>query len=135
MIAPLSVAAGAGSLLDTDPVAPDNDSFWGGHGFLGGPGLPGLIDIHTHFMPEKVMKKAWAYFVRAGPLVGRPWDIVYRDDETSRVQRLSDFGVRAFTSLIDPHKENMASWLNEWAADFCREDSGLSPLRDVLPRT
>ena len=25
-------------------------------------GLPGLIDVHTHFMPERVMAKVWAYF-------------------------------------------------------------------------
>ncbi len=34
-------------------------------------GLPGLIDVHTHFMPERVMAKVWAYFDAAGPLVGR----------------------------------------------------------------
>jgi uncharacterized protein len=34
-------------------------------------GLPGLIDVHTHFMPKSVMDKVWRYFDSAGPLVGR----------------------------------------------------------------
>ncbi|MFJ2778466.1 MULTISPECIES: amidohydrolase family protein [unclassified Kitasatospora] len=86
--------------------------------FWQGLGLPGLIDVHTHFMPKNVLDKVWAYFDRAGPLVDRPWPITYREDEAERVQRLRDFGVRAFTSMLYPHKPGMAGWLNAWAADF-----------------
>ena len=25
-------------------------------------GLPGVIDVHTHFMPKSVMDKVWQYF-------------------------------------------------------------------------
>ncbi|WP_433633477.1 amidohydrolase family protein [Nocardia sp. CA-120079] len=80
--------------------------------------LPGIIDVHTHFMPEQVMAKVWAYFDSAGPLVGREWPIAYRDDEQVRLKTLRGFGVRAFTSLVYPHKPDMAAWLNEWTADF-----------------
>ncbi|MFE7800942.1 amidohydrolase family protein [Nocardia sp. NPDC057440] len=80
--------------------------------------LPGIIDVHTHFMPEQVMRKVWAYFDSAGPLTGKPWPIAYRDDEQVRLKTLRGFGVRAFTSLVYPHKPDMASWLNEWTADF-----------------
>ncbi|MGY4099334.1 amidohydrolase family protein [Nocardia sp. R16R-3T] len=80
--------------------------------------LPGIIDVHTHFMPDHVMAKVWAYFDSAGPLTGREWPIVYHDDEQVRLKTLRDFGVRAFTSLVYPHKPDMAAWLNEWAADF-----------------
>ena len=41
-------------------------------------GLPGLIDVHTHFMPKNVMDKVWKYFDSAGPLTGRTWPITYR---------------------------------------------------------
>ncbi|MFI5522760.1 amidohydrolase family protein [Streptomyces platensis] len=81
-------------------------------------GLPGLIDVHTHFMPERVMAKVWAYFDSAGPLVGRAWPITYRFEEDERLAVLRGFGVRAFTSMIYPHKPGMARWLNGWAADF-----------------
>lgn len=81
-------------------------------------GLPGIIDIHTHFMPEQVLRKVWAYFDSAGPLTGRTWPIEYRDEEDVRLKTLRGFGVRAFTSLVYAHKPDMAAWLNEWSADF-----------------
>lgn len=81
-------------------------------------GLPGLIDVHTHFMPTRVMDKVWDYFDAAGPLVGRPWPINYRMAEDARIQRLRAFGVRRFTALIYPHKPEMAAWLNHWAIEF-----------------
>ncbi|ASF12856.1 hypothetical protein NBRGN_034_00280 [Nocardia brasiliensis NBRC 14402] len=81
-------------------------------------GLPGIIDVHTHFMPEPVMQKVWAYFDAAGPLTARAWPIAYRDDEQVRLKTLRGFGVRAFSALVYPHKPEMAAWLNEWTAEF-----------------
>ena len=83
--------------------------------------LPGLIDVHTHFMPKPVMDKVWRYFDAQGPLIGREWPIRYRDDEAQRVRTLGEFGVRAFTSLVYPHKPDMAAWLNQWAAQFAAQ--------------
>ncbi|MGE2731979.1 amidohydrolase family protein [Mycolicibacterium vaccae] len=80
--------------------------------------LPGVIDVHTHFMPKNVMDKVWKYFDDAGPLIGRPWPITYRSDEQDRLRILRSFGVLAFTSLVYPHKPDMAAWLNQWAAAF-----------------
>jgi hypothetical protein len=84
-------------------------------------GLPGVIDVHTHFMPKPVMDKVWQYFDSAGPLVGREWPINYRTAESDRVQMLREFGVLGFTALVYPHKPQMAAWLNQWAAQFSRE--------------
>lgn len=81
-------------------------------------GLPGIVDVHTHFMPKSVMDKVWQYFDSAGPLVGREWPITYRTDEADRLTTLREFGVQAFTSLVYPHKPQMAAWLNQWAAQF-----------------
>ncbi|MFD7089634.1 amidohydrolase family protein [Streptomyces sp. NPDC059896] len=81
-------------------------------------GLPGLVDVHTHFMPERVLRKVWAYFDAAGPLIGREWPISYRREEAERVALLRAFGVRAYTSMLYPHKPGMAEWLNGWAAGF-----------------
>ncbi|MFJ9211395.1 amidohydrolase family protein [Streptomyces sp. NPDC102264] len=81
-------------------------------------GLPGLVDVHTHFMPERVLRKVWAYFDAAGPLIGREWPISYRREEAERVALLGAFGVRAYTSMLYPHKPGMAEWLNGWAAGF-----------------
>jgi predicted TIM-barrel fold metal-dependent hydrolase/ADP-ribose pyrophosphatase YjhB (NUDIX family) len=81
-------------------------------------GLDSIIDVHTHFMPERLLAAVWAYFDAAGPLIGRPWPIAYREDEQTRVSTLRAFGVAAFTALLYPHKPGMARSLNEWGADF-----------------
>lgn len=81
-------------------------------------GLPGVIDVHTHFMPTNVMAKVWDYFDQAGPLTGRPWPINYRFDEDERVAVLRKLGVLAFTSMVYAHKPDMAAWLNAWSRDF-----------------
>jgi uncharacterized protein len=81
-------------------------------------GRPHLIDIHTHFMPERLLAAVWAYFDQRGPLTGREWPILYRDTEQHRLELLRGFGVQAFTSMLYPHKPAMARSLNDWAAQF-----------------
>lgn len=81
-------------------------------------GLPGIIDVHTHFMPKPVLDKVWQYFDARGPMTGREWPITYRSGEADRVDRLRRFGVRWFSSLVYAHKPGMAAWLNQWAAQF-----------------
>jgi hypothetical protein len=79
-------------------------------------GLPGLIDVHTHFMPENVLAKVWAFF--DGGRSGQPWPIYYRRPQDERLALLRAFGVRRFTGLLYPHKPAMAAWLNSWSAEF-----------------
>ncbi|MFI6419192.1 amidohydrolase family protein [Streptomyces sp. NPDC050842] len=81
-------------------------------------GIPGLVDVHTHFMPQNVLDKVWAYFDSAGPLTGLEWPITYREEEDRRLAILRGFGAVAFTAMLYPHKPGMAAWLNAWAADF-----------------
>ena len=82
-------------------------------------GLPGLVDVHVHFMPQNVLDKVWAYFDGVGPLLGgRGWPITYRTPEDDRLARLRAMGVRSFPSLLYPHRPGMAAWLNGWAAGF-----------------
>jgi hypothetical protein len=69
-------------------------------------------------MPERLLAAVRAYFDAAGPLIGRPWPIVYRQGEEARVAALRAFGVGAFTAMLYPHKPGMARSLNDWAADF-----------------
>jgi len=89
--------------------------------FWAGLGLPGLVDLHVHFMPKNVMDKVWAYFDAVGPLTGAPWPIAYRHEESERLARLRAMGVLAFPSLVYPHRPQMAAWLNAWAADFASD--------------
>ncbi len=84
----------------------------------GGLGLPGLFDVHVHFLPPPVMQKVREQFDSAGPLIGRPWPLAYRGDDDERVQQLRDLGVRHFTSLPYAHRPGIAAYLNEWSAQF-----------------
>ncbi|MFE5733188.1 amidohydrolase family protein [Streptomyces sp. NPDC056528] len=81
-------------------------------------GIPGLVDVHTHFMPKNVLDKVWAYFDAVGPLTGMEWPITYREEEDRRLALLRGFGAVAFTAMLYPHKPGMGAWLNSWAADF-----------------
>jgi predicted TIM-barrel fold metal-dependent hydrolase len=98
-----------------------------------GLGLPGLIDLHVHFMPDRVMQKVWAYFDAAGPLTGREWPIVYRWDEQRRLDHLRAMGVRAFPSLVYAHKPGMAEWLNGWAREFAAAHQDVISTATIFP--
>ena len=87
-----------------------------------GLGLPGLVDMHVHFLPDTVMRKVWAYFDRAQEYYGMPWPVYYRTDEQQRLATLRSFGVRRFAPLVYPHKPGMAEWLNSWVLEFAERE-------------
>ncbi len=92
--------------------------------FAAGLGLPGLIDVHVHFLPDRMMRRVWAHFDEAGPLIGRPWPIRYRWTDARRVAHLRELGVRAFTALPYAHRPDMAVELNAWAGEFAAATPG-----------
>lgn len=86
--------------------------------YLEALGIPGLADIHVHFLPESVLRKVWGYFDQAGTNYGQAWPIQYRFDEETRLQIARALGMQAIPALTYPHKPGMATWLNEWNAEF-----------------
>ncbi len=81
-------------------------------------GLPGIFDVHVHFMHPRVLAKVWAYFDAAGPKLGRRWPVAYRGTDEERVAHLRSMGVRRFSSLSYAHKPGIADFLNEWTREF-----------------
>ena len=81
-------------------------------------GIPGLFDVHTHFMPPAILAKVWAYFDSAGPLLGRPWPVTYRGSDDERVELLRAMGVKKFSSLSYAHKPGIAGFMNDWTRGF-----------------
>lgn len=81
-------------------------------------GLPGIVDVHVHFMPPQILAKVWAYFDSAGPLLGRPWPITYRTSDDERVAHLRSMGVRKFSTLSYAHKPGIAGFMNDWTTQF-----------------
>jgi uncharacterized protein len=84
-------------------------------------------------MPRNVMDKVWAYFDAVGPLTGVAWPIVYREQEQERLSRLRAMGVRAFPSLVYPHRPGMAEWLNSWATGFAAEHADVVHTATFFP--
>jgi len=84
-------------------------------------GLPGLVDVHVHFLPERVQAKVWQYFAQAETHYGQAWPVTYALPVAERLAALDRLGVRAFPTLPYPHKPGMAAWLNEDAAAFAAQ--------------
>ncbi|SDZ12298.1 hypothetical protein SAMN05444365_105426 [Micromonospora pattaloongensis] len=101
--------------------------------FWRGLGLPGLADVHVHFMPPRLLRRVWEYFDAAGPLVGVRWPIRYRWPDEERVAHLRRLGVRAFTALSYAHRPGMAGDLNDWALAFARATPGCVPSATFYP--
>jgi predicted TIM-barrel fold metal-dependent hydrolase len=81
-------------------------------------GLPGLVDVHVHFLPDRVQTKVWEYFANGVANYGVPWPLAYALPDEERLAILGRLGVRAFPTLPYPHKAGMAEWLNDWSAAF-----------------
>jgi hypothetical protein len=96
-------------------------------------GLPGLVDIHTHFMPKRVMDAVWRYFDSAAAHYGRAWPVHYRVPDAERVAILERLGVRRFTALVYPHKPGMAQSLSVWAREFAAATPGCVPTGTFYP--
>ncbi|HSJ19623.1 MAG TPA: amidohydrolase family protein [Nocardioidaceae bacterium] len=84
-------------------------------------GIPGLYDVHVHFLPPTIMAKVWAQFDSQGPLIGRPWPIRYRGSDEERVAQLRALGVRRFSALPYAHKPGIAGFFNDWARSFAEQ--------------
>jgi uncharacterized protein len=102
----------------TDDDVPD---FWRGLG------LPGLIDVHVHFYPERMLRKVWSYFDDVF------WTITYRGTDRQRLDQLRAWGVRAFPALVYAHKPGMAAGLNDWALSFAATNPGCLPSATFYP--
>lgn len=83
-------------------------------------GVPGLVDVHVHFMAPQILAKVWAYFDAAGPKLGRPWPIHYRTGDDERVATLHELGVARFSTLSYAHRPGVATFMNDWTRDFAR---------------
>ena len=96
-------------------------------------GLPGLVDLHVHFMPKPVMDAVWRYFDDAERHYGVAWPVQYRGTDDERVATLGDLGVREFTALSYAHRPEMAESLSAWARSFAAQTPGCVPCGTFYP--
>ena len=90
-------------------------------GYLEALDLPGMIDFHVHFMPERVLHKVWDFFDRLPEMSKPAWPITYRYPDEQRVQILRQIGVTAFSTLNYAHRPGMAQFLNEYSQQFAAQ--------------
>jgi hypothetical protein len=96
-------------------------------------GLPGLIDVHVHFLPPRMLRRVWAYFDEVGPLTGTEWPITYRWPDEDRVDHLRNMGVARYPALAYAHRPGMASDLNDWTLDFAARTGACVPSATFFP--
>ena len=101
--------------------------------FVAALGLPGIVDVHVHFLPANVLAKVWAYFDRAQEHYGMAWPVRYRLPEPERLAVLRELGVTAFAPLVYPHRPGMARWLNDWVAAFADATPGAVRTATLFP--
>ncbi len=98
-------------------------------------GLPGLVDVHVHFLPDRVQAKVWQFFAEAARNYGRAWPVHYELPVAERLAVLDRLGVRAFSTLPYPHRPGMAAWLNDWSAQFAQRDPRIVRSATFYPET
>jgi uncharacterized protein len=101
--------------------------------FVAELGLPGLVDVHVHFLPDRVMDKVWAYFDQAETHYGTAWPVHYRTTVAERLATLDKLGVGTFAPLVYPHKPGMGRWLTEWVMAFATDTPGAVPTATLYP--
>jgi uncharacterized protein len=101
--------------------------------FCAALGIPGLADLHIHFLPPRMLRRVWTYFDEAGPLIGTAWPIRYRWSDEDRVAHLAAMGVLRFGALAYAHRPDMATDLNDWTLDFARRTPGCVPSATFYP--
>ncbi|HZQ79809.1 MAG TPA: amidohydrolase family protein [Acidimicrobiia bacterium] len=98
--------------------------------FAAGLGLPGIFDVHAHFMPERMQEAVWAHF---DELADPPWPILYRFDEDERVARLAKLGVTRYTALAYAHRPGVAAWLNDYTLALAARNPAVVPTFTLYP--
>ena len=125
-------AAAAGTIPARGPVpaeafpATDADCA----GFAAALGLPGYLDVHVHFLPERLQQAVWAFFDR---LDDPPWPITYRDDEPTRLATLRELGVVAHPALAYGHRPGVAEWCNNHTLALAEAHEQVLPTFTFFP--
>ncbi|WP_027944798.1 amidohydrolase family protein [Amycolatopsis taiwanensis] len=114
--------------MEPGPERDDDIGSW-----VRGLGLDGLVDLHLHFLPERMLTKVWAYFDGIAKRTGYSWPVWYRRTESERLALLESFGVLRFAPLVYPHKPDMAEWLNGWALEFAERVPAAVPTATFYP--
>ncbi|MBS1697557.1 MAG: amidohydrolase [Actinobacteria bacterium] len=96
-------------------------------------GVPGIVDLHVHFMPDRVQQKVWGFFDRVTEQGEPAWPIRYRGTDEERVAQLRAIGVSRYATLSYAHRPGMAQWLNDYAERFAAAHPEAIPSATFYP--
>jgi uncharacterized protein len=97
--------------------------------FLAALGLPGIVDAHVHFLPERLQQAVWAWFDSLEP----PWPVTYRASEQERLATLARVGVRHHTALAYAHRPGMLTFLNDHTMGLAAAVPAVIPAFTIYP--
>lgn len=92
--------------------------------FLDALGIPGIVDLHVHVLPDRLQAAVWRFF---DALDDPPWPITYRQAEPTRRTILRELGVVAHTALAYAHRDGMAATLNDHTLALADADPQVLP--------
>lgn len=98
--------------------------------FLAGIGIPGIVDVHVHAMPDALQAAVWRYFES---LSDPAWPIAFRGTLAERLDHLANVGVIAHTALAYAHKPGMLPWLNGFTLDLAEQYAQVIPTFTIFP--
>jgi uncharacterized protein len=97
--------------------------------FLADLGVPGIVDAHVHFLPDRLQDAVWRWFDRLTP----PWPVTYRSPAAERLEVLRRVGVRHHTALAYAHRPGMLRFLNDHTLGLAGSVPAVIPTFTIYP--
>src|SRR5215469_14628715 len=98
-------------------------------GFLRELGVPGIVDAHVHFLPDRLQQAVWRWFDGLSPA----WPVTYRIPAAERLATLSRLGVRHHTALAYAHRPGMLEYLNNYTLQLANSDESVIASFTIFP--
>jgi predicted TIM-barrel fold metal-dependent hydrolase len=98
-------------------------------GFLAALGIPGIVDAHVHFLPDRLQQAVWRWFDRLTP----PWPVTYRLSADDRLATLARLGIRHHTALAYAHRPGMLRFLNDHTLALAEAVPAVIPTFTIYP--
>lgn len=92
-------------------------------------GLPGIVDTHVHFIPDRVQDAIWRWFDGLDPA----WPVTYRFPAPERLATLRQLRVRHHTALAYAHRPGMLRFLNDHTMGLAEVEPSVIPTFTIYP--
>lgn len=98
-------------------------------GFLAALGVPGIVDAHVHFLPDRLQDAVWRWFDRLTPA----WPVTYRSPAQDRLSTLAAAGILHHTALAYAHQPGMLRFLNDHTLGLAADVPAVIPTFTIYP--